>query len=79
MKAMAVNKQREYLIHEDGTVTKFLFGVDEVSERNYCYIVGKVKPREMPDDFDSSLYDGYSPLYCSLIETYKENLYRLEV
>jgi len=79
MKAMSVNKQREYLIHEDGKVTKFLFGVDEVSERNYCYVVGRVKPRKMPDDFDSKLYDGYSPLNCVLIETDKKGLYKLEV
>jgi len=76
---MAINNQREYLIHEDGTVTKFLFGVEDMTDRNYCYKVGKIKPRPMPNNFDSDLYDGYSPLECNLMGTDKEGLYRLEV
>lgn len=80
-KAVIVNKQREYLIHEDGTVTKFLFGVDEVSSRNLCYVVGKLKKRVFPNKFDHSFYDrnGLSPLVCAVEQTDQDGLYRLSV
>ena len=61
------NKHYEYIRDANGNVYKFIFGVNDTkTPYNYLKLVGKVKPKMFPKDFDSKSYDGFSPLVATI-------------
>ncbi len=71
--------QKEYLIHFDGTVTKFTHGVEDLSKHNRVYIVGKISKRFTDIYLDSSQYNGYNPVICNLIKSEEKGFYLFEI
>lgn len=65
------NNQPEYMRDSEGNVYKFIFGYMNLSRHNRLKIVGKVDAKNLPNDFDSSLYDvmGWSPVKGAIYPT----------